>query len=131
MNEEIKDIIERASYFNKKYSVYKTENQEHFIYYFILINCLSEIILSKKYFKRNKDLLTFLDKKFDIKLPDYLESNRSLILGRTVKYIAQIDDIIKIRKYLSIIYKFFSDDFNNKSDTSDWSSVIDMLNLKG
>jgi len=132
MNKNIQELHEIMEGFNKKFSVYKCENKQDSIYYSILISCISGMILSKKFFKKNKDLLEFLQKHFGINFPEYVAKNRALILGRTIKHFSEIESISEIKDYLNKLYMFIDKVLQegNDKDVFTWQDAIDIINLR-
>lgn len=125
MEKEYSELIEVAKKFNSAYEIFKV-NDESLAYSFMLSNGLTGLVLSKKHFKRNNDVLKFLNEELQMDLPEYLQHNRTLLLGRVLKWISELEDINQIKSYLNTVYNELSG--NNESD---WSSVIKSINLEG
>ena len=67
-----------------------------------VIGITSELILSKKVFENNRNIIPFLDKVFDIEFREYVISSRTNIVARTSRIIYQSEDIDYI-KYIDIM----------------------------
>lgn len=130
MNKNIDELFSIMHKFNQKYNVYKSEKDT--ILYNILISSISEIILSKKLFLRNKDVADFLEKRFKIVFPDYVYKNRALILGRTIKYFSEFETSSDVKDSLNKIYIFLNDilEENTSSELKTWRDLIDSLNIR-
>lgn len=94
------------------------------------IGILNTIILSKKIFKKNSQIVSFLDIYFNIKLPKYIQTSRTLMCGRISKYINQIEEYDDIINLLNLLYKsLFKIDNNINLLRKDIDDVIRGINL--
>lgn len=133
MDVRLLSLLQDVENFNNNYHVYNIEKENYTVYYSVLISCISPVILSKKLFKRNKEVMVFLEKHFDIQLPLYLQANRSLILGRAIKHFSQINDINELKQYLDTINSIYKSILSNKEDGQvlSWSDLINNIELRG
>ncbi len=131
MNKNVQEILNIMESFNQKYEVYICEKPKDSVYYHILIGCVTEIIVSKKVFKGNKEVVEFLDTTMKVTFPNYVGKNRSLILGRTIKHLSQIDSVGQIKDILNKMYNFMNRALSDESnEVKDWRDAIDSMNLR-
>ena len=81
-----------------------------------VIGITSELILSKKVFENNRNIIPFLDKVFDIEFREYVISSRTNIVARTRRIIYQSEDIDYI-KYKNNLYDFIDKLIDANGDT--------------
>ena len=81
-----------------------------------VIGITSELILSKKVFENNRNIIPFLDKVFDIEFREYVISSRTNIVARTSRIIYQSEDIDYI-KYKNNLYDFIDKLIDANGDT--------------
>ena len=81
-----------------------------------VIRITSELILSKKVFENNRNIIPFLDKVFDIEFREYVISSRTNIVARTSRIIYQSEDIDYI-KYKNNLYDFIDKLIDANGDT--------------
>ena len=81
-----------------------------------VIGITSELILSKKVFENNRNIIPFLDKVFDIEFREYVISSRTNIVARTSRIIYQSEDIDYI-KYKNNLYDFIDKRIDANGDT--------------
>ncbi len=72
----------------------------------LLLISTNTLISSKKVFPRNADVYNFLLKVFDFDFKKYILKNRVLMIGRTTKFIIELEDILEIENYLNKINRF-------------------------
>lgn len=132
MHKNIADMLEIMGLFNDKYNVYKCEEKNEVIYFNILVSCVSEVLMSKIFFKKNKDVLEFLEQNFRIVLPEYVGKNRSLVLGRTIKHFCEIESADEVKDYLNILYKFLREVIKEREgkDKFSWQDAIDIIKIR-
>jgi hypothetical protein len=130
MNKNLDELLEIMNSFNEKYEIYNCKKPSDTVYFNILISCFSELIISKKFLKRNKDVIEFLQTTLELSFPNYVNKNRSLILGRTIKYLSEIESVSEVKDILNKIYRFMYKMVNDEqSYESTWQDVIDSLKL--
>lgn len=131
MNKKIEEIFDLLNDFNKKHYVFSSEEDNSTIYYNTIIAGITEIILCKSVFKRNKEIVEFLSTVFGLNFPEYVTKNKMLIIGKTVKHFKDIEDIEDIKNNLNKLYEVYSkimkDDYDNKKLS--WQQVIDSIDL--
>ena len=81
-----------------------------------VIGITSELILSKKVFENNRNIIPFLDKVFDIEFREYVISSRTNIVARTSRIIYQSEDIDYV-KYKNNLYDFIDKLIDANGDT--------------
>ena len=81
-----------------------------------VIGITSELILSKKVFENNRNIIPFLDKVFYIEFREYVISSRTNIVARTSRIIYQSEDIDYI-KYKNNLYDFIDKLIDANGDT--------------
>ena len=81
-----------------------------------VIGITSELILSKKVFENNRNIIPFLDKVLDIEFREYVISSRTNIVARTSRIIYQSEDIDYI-KYKNNLYDFIDKLIDANGDT--------------
>jgi len=132
MNDVFKNIDNMLIDINDKHRIYNFQDKSNITYYNYLIICLSQIILDKKIFKRNKYLIEFMENNYKFEYPEYIKKSRMLILGRTIQLIIKIDNMEDIKIFLNRTYKALSMLNNNELDINkidDWQDAISRLKL--
>ena len=96
----------------------------------LFISILKNLILSKKIFRKNKDIATFLKNNFGISLSDYMIHSRTTICGKIVRIIKEITDEDEINNYLNKLFEILKK-INNNDDLEkvDIYSVIERMEL--
>lgn len=96
----------------------------------LFISILQNLILSKKIFRKNKDIATFLKNNFGIFLSDYMIHSRTTICGKIVRIIKEITDEDEINNYLNKLFEILKK-INNNDDLEkvDIYSVIERMEL--
>ncbi|SDL09229.1 hypothetical protein [Natronincola ferrireducens] len=131
MNKNIEEVFYSLNEFDEKFNVFNCDENNYTIFYNAMISGLTQLILCKKLFKRNKDIVEFLDKVFNIKYPDYVNKNRALILGRTIRYVSEIDDSESLKAIINKLYEVISklNNDNYNPDNLSWHDAIKLLDL--
>ena len=94
------------------------------------IGILNTLILSKKIFKKNNQIVSFLEIYFGIKLPKYIHASRTLMCGRISKYINGMEEYDDIINLLNLLYKaLFKIDNHRSLLDKDINDVIRGINL--
>lgn len=100
----------------------------------LLIGALSQLILNKKVFKRNKELETFLKDVFQVTFLEYVLKSRTLILAKVIRIVTDADEektFYYINQFNDFIHKILTnseaDDEKEKSKKyfEYWRKVID------
>ena len=96
----------------------------------LFISILQNLILSKKIFRKNKDIATFLKNNFGISLSDYMIHSRTTICWKIVRIIKEITDEDEINNYLNKLFEILKK-INNNDDLEkvDIYSVIERMEL--
>lgn len=71
----------------------------------LLIAILQILILSKKMFRKNKDIDIFLKNNFGISLSKYMLHSRTMICGKVVRIINGISDADEMNIYMNKLYE--------------------------
>ena len=93
----------------------------------LFISILQNLILSKKIFRKNKDIATFLKNNFGISLSDYMIHSRTTICGKIVRIIKEITDESFIKKSRVLLLKKINN--NDDLEKVDIYSVIERMEL--
>lgn len=93
----------------KNLILYRNELKNKTIPKYKLIGIITELIYSKKIFKRNKDIKTFINDIFDIELKDYILKSRTMIVAKISKEIAYSENA---NVYKSALNNFINDQIN-------------------
>jgi len=72
----------------------------------LLLISTNTLISNKKVFPKNADVYNFLLKVFDFDFKEYILKNRVLMIGKTTKFIIELEDILEIENYLNKINRF-------------------------
>ncbi len=117
---------------NENNSVFPTENKKQTIYYYHLIMCLSQLILDKTIFKKNKILVEFLQDNYKFEYPMYITKSRMMILGRTIQNISKVSEIEDIKVFLNRTYESLKKIEKNEdlNKSNDWSDAIFKMKIK-
>lgn len=67
--------------------LYRNELKNKNIPKYKIIGIITELIYSKRVFKKNKDIEIFVKEVFNIELKDYIVRSRSMIVSKVVKFI--------------------------------------------
>lgn len=67
--------------------LYRNELKNKNIPKYKIIGIITELIYSKRIFKKNKDIEIFVKEVFNIELKDYIVRSRSMIVSKVVKFI--------------------------------------------
>nr|WP_312986020.1 hypothetical protein [Clostridioides sp.] len=70
----------------------------------IASSILSNIILSKKIFKKNIYVKEFLNTYFDMNISKWMMNSRTLMCGKVCRYIHDINDTDKLLDYLNTLF---------------------------
>lgn len=73
----------------------------------IAVGLISNVIFSRKIFKRNNEIGDFLTGILDISFSKWALSSRTTICGKTVKYITAMDSEEEINNVLNTLYGLF------------------------
>ena len=102
---------------------YRSSLRNKEISLFLILGIVSEIILSKKIFKKNKDISLFLKNIFELEFKEYVMKSRTMIMSKTLKkiYSSNEQEIQKYRKNLLnyIEVNFYNKENNSKNKTND------------
>lgn len=71
---------------------YRNELKNKTIPKYKIIGIASELILSKKIFRRNTDVIPFLLEVFSVEYKDYVIQSRTMIVARTTQLVSKSDD---------------------------------------
>jgi hypothetical protein len=77
-----------------------------------MIGIVSEIILSTELFEKNIDIKVFLREVFDKEFNLYVYASRTLVISRTIRYIAECEDK-QYLVYKNNLYKFIVKQIDN------------------
>ncbi|WP_105176837.1 hypothetical protein [Clostridium cagae] len=129
------DLQKMLANLNEKNKVISVENKRQTIYYYYFIICLSQLILDKKTFKKNKVLVEFLELNYKFQYPIYITKSRMMILGRTIQNVYKISNIENIKVYLNRTYEILRklNENNNLDDINkleDWADAISKMEIK-
>lgn len=95
---------------------------------FILYSSYSSLLLSKKYFKKNKDIKGFLDQS-NINFKSYVYLSRTQIIARVIRVIEKADDqtlYFLLRQIKKVIFeKSYS--YSEKDPATEGNNYIDGL----
>lgn len=80
-----------------------------------IIGIVSELLLSKQIFKRNKDIEKFLKEVFELELKEYLFKSRTLLVSKVIREIMCIENE---NLYKNKLYKFVQEKINDLKDDS-------------
>lgn len=128
MIKEIEELNEQLSLLNQKVHTYQSEKSQNVYYYNALIAGLCQISWSKQLFKHNKDLAEFYNHSFHISFPEYVSKNRALLIGRSIRYFSECNNIHEIKGALNKLYKLVYNINQNKTDVT-WGDVIDSIKM--
>ena len=102
---------------------YRSSLRNKEISLFLILGIVSEIILSKEIFKKNKDISLFLKNIFELEFKEYVMKSRTMIMSKTLKkiYSSNEQEIQKYRKNLLnyIEVNFYNKENNSKKKTND------------
>ncbi len=101
-------------------------------YYNILTISLTNLINNKIIFKRNSEVVEFLECNFNFQYPDYVKKTRMLILGRTIQNIYKIKNTNDLKKLVNKSYELLSKASNGediKTASKSWSETISKLKI--
>lgn len=93
----------------KNLVLYRNELKNKTIPKYKLIGIVTELIYSKKIFKRNKDIKTFVNDIFDIELKDYILKSRTMIVAKISKEIVYSENT---NLYKSALNNFINNQIN-------------------
>ena len=74
-------------------------------YYLILVSTISLISRDRSIFKRNIDLYEFIKKVFKVEYREYVQKNKSILIGRTINYISTEIESYEYEKYANILIR--------------------------
>lgn len=74
-------------------------------YYLILVSTISLISRDRSIFKRNIDLYKFIKKVFKVEYREYVQKNKSILIGRTINYISTEIESYEYEKYANILIR--------------------------
>lgn len=72
-------------------------------YYLILVSTISLISKDRNIFKRNIELYEFIKKVFKIEYKEYVQKNKSILVGKTINYISTEIESYEYEKYANIL----------------------------
>lgn len=78
-------------------------------YYLILVSTISLISRDRRIFKRNIDLYEFIKKVFNVEFREYVQKNKSILIGRTINYISTEIESYEYEKYANILIREIND----------------------
>ncbi len=84
----------------KSLILYRNELKNKQIYKYKLIGIVSELLLSKQIFPKNKDIGEFLESIFNLTYKGYIMKSRTILVAKVVRFIYTNDDVDKYNKDL-------------------------------
>lgn len=73
----------------------------------LAISLLSNLILSKKIFKRNALVAEFVESHLGLSIKKYMLNSRILIVGKLCKELNEISEVEKIEDILNLLYNIY------------------------
>lgn len=83
--------------------LYRNELKNKNVARYKLIGIVSELILSRKIFKKNSDITEFLKKVFNIEYKEYVIRSRTLIIAHISRNIVKLDSFENKKVLLEFI----------------------------
>ncbi|MCW2279440.1 hypothetical protein [Heliophilum fasciatum] len=102
----------------------KDENKNATFYWVMFIGVVNSIMISKKIFRKNSELATFLYNNFDIDFPEYIKKSRTQMIGRTNRFLLEHKNDYDILNNINTIYRFINEANSGEMDKSKWSDII-------
>lgn len=129
MEKVFSEIEQMLIELNSRDKVFNIDNTKNTKYYNYLTMCLCQLILDKKLFKRNRELLDFLEKVYNFTYPNYVKKSRMMILGKSIQYVSKIDNMEDIKIYLNKSYSYLMHLLREGEIESDldWETVIETM----
>lgn len=93
------------------------------------LGTLSVLINNKTLFKRNTELVNFLESKFEIKFAEYCKKSRPLMVGKTIKYLLEEEN--DSSENINELYRILNLLENGKINELTWNDLIKSIDLKG
>lgn len=107
------ELLQKFETLNDIYGKDNFRNNE-FTQKLIAIGILNSLIFSKKIFKRNTDVGTFLSDYFQINLSKYMLSSRTTISGKITREIFEIQDSEDLRLFMTTLYNITNKIYSNQ-----------------
>jgi len=85
-------------------------------YYLILVSTLSLISKDRKIFKRNNELYEFIKKVFKVDYREYVQKNKSILIGKTINYISSEIEKYEYEKYANILNREINELISPRKD---------------
>lgn len=96
----------------------------------LTVGIVSNLMLSKKIFKRNSMVAEFADRFFEFKAKKYMLSSRTILVGKIIKDINSINESDKIDDILNTVYNLLKRIVSNQDIfKSDIYDVIKEMNF--
>lgn len=95
----------------------------------LFLGILSTLISNKKIFRKNSELATFLENRFDIKFAEYCKKSRPLMLGKTIKYFLENEN--DFSENINTIYRILNVLLNNSKNELSWTDIIKKIDING
>ena len=108
--DRLKDLCE------KKESEFELKDIEY-EYYAIIVSTISYMSRDRKIFKRNKDLYEFINKVFNKEYKEYIQKNKSILIGKIINHVSNDIDKIEYEKYANILSKEINEIISPKKDS--------------
>lgn len=99
------DLLEEYLKIREKCAIDRELSKEISLRKILLIGILQTLILSKKIFKKNKDIDIFLKNNFGISLSKYMLHSRTMICGKIIRIVNEISDVDEINGYMNKLYE--------------------------
>lgn len=103
-------------------NIYKINNSEEDVIT-ELIGILPSLLIDKKKFPANKDLVRFSESSFNIIVPSWEKKKREEIIGRIVYMIAEKSPL-ELQKFTDV-WKEFNDNVKKTSNSKDKTNYVD------
>ena len=99
-----------------------------------MIGIVSELLLNKEIFRKNSDIVSFLQEVMGLKYKDYVIKSRTMIIARTVRTIHNFDDreyiLLKknLMRFIVEVIEKAKEDGNMKKEKNDFSGWLNSIN---